>query len=95
MEKVITNQQIFQAAKIKWGERAQMIVALEELAECSVAIAKKLNGKLKDNMDLITEIADVEIMLDQVKWLNDWDAAVAKEKRFKLNRVAKITGLVE
>ena len=53
-------------ALIAYGDRAQMIVAVEELSECQKEICKILRGG--ENFDhLAEEIADATIMLEQVR----------------------------
>ena len=49
-----------------YGEEKQMIKAIEEMSELQKELCKTLIGK--ENRDsLIEEIADVQIMLDQLK----------------------------
>lgn len=58
--------QIYAAATVKWGVRAQMIAMLEELGELSVAVAKSLNEKCHESA-ILEEVADVEIMCEQFR----------------------------
>lgn len=72
----------------KWGSRAQLIAALEELGELSSAIAKELNGKLTDLYPIVTELADVKIMIEQVEMILGLESKVRDEVQFKLDRLA-------
>lgn len=63
-----TENRIFNAAIITYGHDAQKKMALEEMSELQKEICKNWRGK--DNYDEIAEeIADVEIMLDQLKMI--------------------------
>lgn len=69
----------------KYGDK-QLIVAIEELSELQKEICKALRGKL--NIDNITEeIADVEIMIDQLKfYLSISNETVEEMKKYKIER---------
>jgi hypothetical protein len=63
--------QILEDAIRTFGQQAQMIVAMEEAAEMIHAIAKCLRKNDKANSTcLASEIADVEIMIEQVKLMH-------------------------
>jgi NTP pyrophosphatase (non-canonical NTP hydrolase) len=62
----LTTEQIYRKASDTWGTVAQLIVAVEECAELQQAIIKAIrSGVPSDN--LAEELADVEIMIEQVK----------------------------
>lgn len=63
---------VFAKALGTWGAEAQITMVFEEMSELQKELCKRLRGK--DNADDIAEeIADVEIMLDQMKLLfNIW-----------------------
>jgi len=51
----------------RWGHDAQVVMAIEEMGELTVELAKHLNGR-GDNMSAVwEEIADVAIMVEQLK----------------------------
>ena len=52
-------------AMLVFGERNQLIVAIEELSECQKEICKILRGG-EDFRNLAEEIADATIMLEQI-----------------------------
>lgn len=56
---------VYANALAKFGERNQMVVALEELSECQKEICKILRGG-RDFRHLAEEIADAQIMLEQL-----------------------------
>lgn len=68
-----------------FGEETQINVAIEELAELVVALQHYRRGKC-DARDVRMEIADVEIVVDQLKQIFDRDA-VTGCTRFKLSRL--------
>lgn len=64
-----------------YGEKAQKQQVIQELAELVVALTKN------DVENIHEEIADVEIMLEQLKLFKNIDAKKIEEYReFKLNR---------
>lgn len=69
-----------------YGITPQLGILQEECAELIQAISKHLRGEPKDNM--LEEIADVEIMIDQIKILLDgYDLqAISHIKENKIDR---------
>lgn len=63
----------------------QLIVAIEELAELQKELTKTLRGK-SNISNLLEEVADVEIMLEQIKLLfgfKEEDINIKKEQKLK------------
>jgi tRNA(Ile2) C34 agmatinyltransferase TiaS len=80
--------EVLQAAIEQYGEQAQMVVALEELAELQKEITKCLRGK--GNPDhLAEEMADVQIVFDQLEIIAGNRGAVAAWQTKKVNRLAE------
>lgn len=72
-----------------YGELNQKVVAIEELAELQKEICKDLRGK-GNRINLTEELADVEIMLEQLKEMYLIDTqALDLIKRQKLERLDK------
>ena len=77
---------ILQRAIAKYGEEAQMKMVLEEMSELQKEICKRWRGK--DNRDaIIEEVADLEIMLDQLKLMLDIQNHVQQARQDKLLRL--------
>ena len=56
----------------KFDRRAQMIKLIEELGECSAAVARCLNpGPDQDIENMIDEIIDVEFLFSQMRYYFD------------------------
>ena len=70
-----------------FGARAQEAQAIEECAELIQAINKKWRGK---EHNIAEEIADVEIMLEQLKIINNCGIEVEKIKFSKLQRLHEL-----
>mgnify|MGYP000631346799 FL=1 len=69
-----------------FGADLQQMVAIEEIGELLQAISKRARGK--DNRDnLAEEIADVEIMLEQLKQCHGCHIRVNDHKRKKLDKL--------
>ena len=77
---------LLQRAIAKYGKDAQMKMVLEEMSELQKEICKMWRGK--DNRDAIAEeVADVEIMLDQLKLMLDIPYQVEQHRQNKLQRL--------
>ena len=61
----MTYQEIFNKAISTYGEKAQKLMAIEEMSELTKEICKDFRGKL-DREHLIEELADVTITIDQL-----------------------------
>ena len=57
---------VYEKAKLAWREDKQIVAAIEELNECSAALARFINGKCSTR-DVEEELADAEIMLEQMR----------------------------
>lgn len=78
---------IFRAALEAFGAEPQVMMAIEEMSELTKELCK--NGRGQENTTHIAEeIADVEIMLQQMEILFDCAGQVEKFRRYKLNRLA-------
>ena len=81
---------LMKKAHEKWGAASQVGMAVEECAELIVALQKYINRTPKpDTIDnVLSEIADVEIMLAQMRVVLDIsDAALRKRMEEKLERL--------
>ena len=72
-----------------FGKNAQMIVAIEECSELQKEITKIIRNK--GNLEnLAEEIADVEIMLEQLKLIFTLHDKVVTKKGEKIERLKRI-----
>jgi hypothetical protein len=73
----------------KMGKKHQMTVAIEELSELIKELTKAIRGRPND-MKISEEVADVEVCLDQLRFMYDPDGSkVRMYKDFKLQRLGK------
>ncbi len=78
---------VLKRALTTWGEKAQMLMVIEEMAELTKEILKNINRK-KDNIaEIIEETADVEIMLEQLKANYNIENEVAAYKAGKIKKI--------
>lgn len=76
---------LYEKAVRTFGINAQMDMVIEECSELINAICKYRRGRVKEE-DVITEIADVQIMCEQIAhWFGDVN--VEAEKEYKLKRL--------
>ena len=80
----MTESQILEEAIIIFGERNQEEMAVEECAELITAIKHKHRGR---EHNIPEEIADVEIMLEQLKIINNCADEVLAIRKEKIERL--------
>ena len=85
----MTKENIYKQASDKWGTKAQIIVAIEEMSELIQALTKHLRTDLVTD-NLAEENADVEIMIEQLRTIfvgiND---KIDETKAYKLERLER------
>lgn len=77
---------VYTNALISFGQKAQMVVALEELSECQKEICKFLRG-LGNTGNLAEEIADATIMLEQMRLIFGLNELVCEKMDEKVKRL--------
>jgi hypothetical protein len=90
MNKITYDQRVqtYTNALINYGEKSQMIVALEELSECQKEICKLLRGN--GNLEhLAEEVADATIMLEQLRLFFQINDQVCQKMDEKITRLDK------
>lgn len=81
-----TAKELYRRAIDTYGPDAQTRMVMEEMAELQKELCKNSRGA--DNLASIAEeIADVEIMLEQMMVLHDCESLVAGYKKYKLDRL--------
>lgn len=76
---------IYQEALDRWGIQSQTTMVMEETGEMLNALAKALRGRA-NNMEVITELADVSIMMEQMALLFGYEEYVVEKER-KIKRL--------
>lgn len=79
---------VCQRAVEAYGKEHQLIICMEEMAELTKELTKNLRGR-RNLQDISEEVADVEIMLEQVKVIFDLKEEVSEAKEAKLLRLQK------
>ena len=80
------NKEVYKRALNVYGEENQVIMIFEEMSELQKALTKHLRGTT-DKRAIVDEIADVEIMLEQIKLLFDVEKEAEERKQFKVERL--------
>lgn len=92
----IESEQLYLKALDKWGVGFQCQMAIEEMAELTKALCKRSRTKnesevLKNFEEIIEEIADVEIMIEQLKLYFDPSKMLVNGQRIKkLEKLSKL-----
>lgn len=81
----LMNEVLTQAIK-EFGQCNQKIKAIEEMSELIKEICKEKVGETKLK-NIVDEIADVEIMIEQLKIIYDAIELVDERKKYKINRL--------
>lgn len=79
------HEETLQKAILKYGWTSQITMAVEEMAELLNALAKERRGRATQN-DIVTEIADVTIMMWQLTIMYG-EQAVETEIERKIKRL--------
>ena len=89
----MANEDILRIAIKKYGIPSQERQTVEECSELILAISHKQRGR---EHNLIEEIADIEIMLEQLKIINDCHDNVEAVKQLKIKRLfRRVFGIEE
>lgn len=80
------NRAVFQTALETWGPEAQTVMVFEEMSELQKELCKHERGK-NNAEEIAEEIADVQIMLEQMIILHNCGEAVEEYKRSKIERL--------
>ena len=78
--------EILSAAVATWGQDAQAKMLLEEMAELQKEICKAWRGK-DNTVEIAEEVADVEVMLAQIKMIFGIDTSVGVYRDAKIERL--------
>lgn len=79
------RKELYQKAILKWGELPQINMVYEETGELTTALARYMRGR-DTEADVITELADVSIMIEQMAVLFGYEDYEAEKDR-KLERL--------
>jgi len=90
---MLSEEEIDRKALEMWGLDLQIIIAIEELSELQKALCKFLRHKGKECTPIVEsiseEIADVEVMINQIKMAFQNHDFVAQKKGEKLQKVSE------
>ena len=84
------RRKVYKSAVSRWGGRAQIIAAIEELSELTNQLAKYLNGKYENFANITDELADSRIMIEQVEYNLCLEKEVRERMEVKLKKLKKI-----
>ena len=80
---------ILETAIDRYGKETQIMVAIEEMAELTKELVKSIRYDGVNAKEVAEEIADVEIMLEQLKMIYQNSADVEAEKQRKIKRLSE------
>ena len=80
------NKTLYRAIKT-YGDEHQTLMLLEEMSELQKELLKNANRKKDNTKDIASEVADVEILLAQIKMIHGIEKEVEDQKDFKIDRL--------
>lgn len=86
MAEYTNEMEVLQRALDTYGSALQIVMVFEEMSELQKELCKYLRGKYSP-ANIAEEIADVEIMLEQMKMLFCCADDVRNERRRKVERL--------
>lgn len=88
----MNDRELYKLAIKKWGTEVQVMMFFEEIGELMQSISKYYRSKDKESLkwSISEEIADTEIMLEQLKEIVYCHETVAEIKKAKLNKLEKL-----
>ena len=86
MAEYINDTEVLQRALDTYGSLPQIVMVFEEMSELQKELCKYLRGKYSP-ASIAEEIADVEIMIEQMKMLFCCAEDVRNERRRKVERL--------
>lgn len=86
MGEYINESEVLQRALDTYGSLPQIVMVFEEMSELQKELCELLRGKYSP-ANIAEEIADVEIMLEQMKMLFCCTDDVRNERRRKVERL--------
>jgi len=93
----LTLKEMFDKSRVAWGLESQILMLVEELNELSVAslhLLRNLKDKEQSFKNFAEEIADVEFMLDEMKYYFSNVSLIAYYRKKKEERLEKILDIV-
>jgi len=91
----MTKKDLLKLAIDTWGVQSQIMMAVEEMGELLQALSKQSRYGDVNTLNLLSEIADVKVMIDQLTLIFEPMAkiSVADLEREKLARLAGFLGV--
>ena len=86
MAEYISEAEVLQRAMDTYGSLPQIVMVFEEMSELQKELCKHLRGSGSQE-NIAEEIADVEIMMEQMKMIFKCEAAVLQVREKKVNRL--------
>lgn len=89
-------EKLFEKAMELWGEGTQLVLAMEEASELSVALSHHFRYNMEETMDkLVDGVADMEIMISQLKYMFKGVEFEEKVNYIKIEKLNKLKTLIE
>ena len=90
------KKKIYHTAINKWGVGLQLGMLMEECAELIQATHKVMRkGEVEQWEQLAEEMADVEIMIEQLKLTINWQSLEEKTESYKEAKLLRLKELVD
>ena len=84
-----TRECVYNDAIDKLGDNHQITKAVEEMSELIKELCKYPNGEQEDTYAIAEEIADVTVMMEQLRIIFECNDDVCEQMDFKIERLSK------
>jgi len=84
------KEQVYRRAFNRFGKSSQVLMAIQEMAELTKDLTNQEMQRWDKVIDIPGEIADVEIMMEQLKLMHGLGGAVEMIKSKKIGRLERI-----
>ena len=88
------RKEIYEKALRTWGTQAQIMMAIEEMSELTKELCKHFRGR-PNGEEIVDELADVTIMVEQLRLIFGVNDAVCDQMDVKMLRLKKRLGMKE
>ena len=88
----MSEEEIYDKALEKFGMEAQILMCIEEMSELTKELCKNDRG-VENSLKIAEELADVEIMLEQIALIFKVGKLVVIFKQEKLAKLSRLIGV--
>ena len=82
----MNEMELYKATIELWGKEFQRLMVIEECAELISSLCKQFRGRV-DSSQVLEEAVDVQLMINQLRFMLNDNVAWNEQMKWKLNRL--------